>query len=386
MAASVRFIQCAGFRFDSPAWDGPERWAAARNQDLWQTFQALLSLCQAEKIELLFLTGNLFEQQYVRQETVERVAELLGKLEGTKVFITPGRRDPLTISSAYRLTVWPRNVHIFSSGIKSVKLPSHNLTIYGAGWTAYHQEKSFLDDFTPINDTTLKIMLLHAVVDSQGNSQGLIPIKQDQISASGVNYLALGHLEGWSGIQQAGKTVWADCGVIEARSFVDIGSHGVILGEIREESTCIEFRELGQRCYYEINLTVQSQESLAEIAERIIKELSPDERQKNLYRINISGDKLEIERLVSPLQKLLMAELPFVEVIAHAEPDPSYVDLPRPSKVNIQEGFPTLAQIFSGKLQTRLSEAVESENKEYWGVVQKIGMTALGQGRIVDED
>lgn len=44
MASSVRFLQCAGFRFDSPSWDGPEKWIALRNQDLWDTFQAVLSI------------------------------------------------------------------------------------------------------------------------------------------------------------------------------------------------------------------------------------------------------------------------------------------------------------------------------------------------------
>ncbi|MFZ3132966.1 MAG: hypothetical protein WA125_18115, partial [Desulfosporosinus sp.] len=59
MASGVRFLQCGGCCFDSPSWEGPEGWAAQRNQDLWRTFEAVLSLCRTEKIMFLFLTGDL---------------------------------------------------------------------------------------------------------------------------------------------------------------------------------------------------------------------------------------------------------------------------------------------------------------------------------------
>jgi len=386
MASGVRFLQCAGLRFDSPFWDGPENWTALRNQDLWQSFQAVLSLCQSEKIELLFLTGDLFEQEYVLKETVERVAKSLAKLEDTRIFITPGKRDPLIISSAYRLTVWPRNVHIFSSGVTSVKIPTHNVTIYGAGWTAYHQERSFLDSFQPSNDGTLQVMLLYAMVDSKQNTEGFIPIRKDQISSSGLDYLALGSRDVWSGIQRAGKTSWADCGSLEARSFQDSSPHGVLLGEIQKESSQIEFQELGQRYYIEKKLTIQSHNNSEEIAKKLLAEMSAEERQKNLFRIKLLGNLLDVHGLVQPLQKLLETQFRFVDVL-HLEGETwPHLESPELSMEKIREGFPTLAQIFTNKLQAHLVNADELENSEYWGIVQKIGLTALGQGRIVNED
>ncbi|MDA8223994.1 hypothetical protein [Desulfosporosinus sp.] len=386
MTSCLRFLQCAGFRFDSPFWDGPESWTKFRNQDLWQSFQAVLELCQSEKIEFLFLTGDLFEQEYVRKETVERVARSLAKLEGTRVFITPGRRDPLIISSAYRLTVWPSNVHIFSSGVTSVRIPSHNVTVYGAGWTAYHQERPFLDSFQPVNDGTLQLMLLHAMVDSNRNTEGFIPIRHEQVSSSGLDYLALGSLEGWSGVQQAGKTNWADCGSPEARSFQDTGPHGVLLGEIQKDSSRFEFRELGQRCYIEKNFTIQSQSSIEGIAEKIIAETSLEERQKNLYRIKLSGNLLDVEEWVQRLQNLLMTQFRFVTVLPLEERTHSQLEFSGLSRQKSMEGFPTLAKIFINKLQARFVNADKSESSDYWEIVQKIGLTALGQGRTVDED
>lgn len=386
MASCVRFLQCAGFRFDSSSWEGPEGWTALRNQDLWQIFEAVLSLCRSEKIEFLFLTGDLFEQEYVRKETVERVARSLAKLEGTRIFITPGKRDPLILTSAYRLVVWPRNVHIFSSGVSSVKIPSHNVTVSGAGWTAYHQERPFLNGFQATNDGMLQLMLLHAEVDSENDTEGFIPIRQDQIASSGLAYLALGHREIWSGIQQAGETFWADCGAPIARSFHDSGPHGVLLGEIEKESSQFEFRELGQRRYIEKELAIQSQDDIEEGTAKLLAETSPEERQKDLFRIKLSGRLLDDEGMVHTLQKLLETKFRFVEVLPLRRRMPSQFESRGVSVAKKSEGYPTLPQIFVANLQKSLVDVRGSETYEYWELVQKIGLTALGQGRVFDED
>lgn len=235
MSPSVRFVHCGGFHFDSRSWEGPASWVDMRNKDLWKTFEAVLNLCRTKKADFLFLTGNLFEQEYVCKETVERVARSLAKLKNTKVFISPGKKDPLITSSVYRFIEWPENVHIFPGGLSHVEVPTLGVTIYGAGWTTYYQEKNFLQDFqVDENSENIHIMLLHAEVEAS------------QLEASGLDYLALGHQKKYSGIQQTGKTYWADCGEPEARSFQDSGSYGVIFGETDRKSTRIEFLELEQ--------------------------------------------------------------------------------------------------------------------------------------------
>jgi len=388
MAPCVRFLQCAGCRFDSPSWEGPEGWAAQRNQDLWQTFEAVLSLCRSEKVEFLFLTGDLFEQEYVNKETVERVTRSFAKLKGTKIFISPGQRDPFITTSAYRLAVWPSNVHIFSSGISSVKIPSQNVTVYGAGWTAYHQEGPYLDGFQSTRDGTIPIMLLHAEVDSVKNTEGFIPIVPEHIASSGLVYLALGHQPGWSGIQKAGETVWADSGFLEARSFAESGPHGVIMGEIEQDSSRFEFRELGKRHYIEKTLSIQS--NIESLTTKLLSEMSPEERQRDLFRVKLSGPYRKVEALVTPLQKLLGDKLRFVEVVHTEVETNSRIDTDVVTSLEtmarIGDGYPTLTQVFINKLKERMDTAVSIENHEHWELVMKIGLAALEQGRLDDEN
>lgn len=387
MASCVSVLHCAGFRFDSPAWEGPERWAAQRNQDLWQTFEAVLSLCRSEKVELLLLAGNLFEQEYVRKETVERVAKSFAKLDGTKIFIAPGERDPLVTTSAYRLVVWPSNVHIFTGTLSSVEISDLNVTVYGAGWIAYRQDEPFLEGFQATRDGTLQLMLLHAEVASGMNSEGLLSIRPKQIAASGLNYLALGHQEAWSGTRQAGKTIWIDSGSPEARSFCESGPHGVLLGEIEQECARFEFLELGQRRYIEKNLVVQA--DLEDLAAQLLAETSTEERQKDLFRIKLSGHLPDVEAAIPVLQQLLENKFRFVEVLpfegqlTQFEPD---VIRTKEPMTRDRDGYPTLSQIFVDKIQARLDLAESAEDYGHWELVQKIGLAALGQGRVDDED
>ncbi|MDP4160921.1 MAG: hypothetical protein Q8911_14355, partial [Bacillota bacterium] len=258
MATRMRFVHCGAFQIDSTLWEGPEEWETFRNEDLWHTFEAVLNLCRTEKVDCLFISGDLFEQEYVRYETIKCVVKKLAQLEGTRIFIAPGKKDPLVSTSVYRLALWPDNVHIFSKGISSVKISTLNATIYGAGWTAYRQEVPFLDGFHTTNDGTYQLMLIHAAVNTIENQNTKFrTIMPEQIAASGLDYLALGYQEEWSGILQSGRTFWADCGSPEARSFREKGPHGVVIGEINDErSARFEFRELGQRRYVEKGFSV----------------------------------------------------------------------------------------------------------------------------------
>ncbi|HZK56614.1 MAG TPA: hypothetical protein VFC84_20860 [Desulfosporosinus sp.] len=388
MAAFVRFLQCAGCCFDSPSWQGPQEWSTQRNQDLWHSFEAMVSLCRSEKVELLFLTGDLFDQDYVHKETVERVTRSLATLKSTKIFIAPGDRDPFVATSAYRLAVWPSNVHIFSSEISCVKIPSHNITVYGAGWTAYQQEGPVLEGFQTKRDGTISMMLLHAEVKSVINTEGFIPILPEYIASSGLAYLALGHQESWSGIQNVGETVWSDSGYLEARGFGQSGPHGVILGEIKQDSVRIEFRELGKRHYIEKTLTIPA--NIETLMNKLMIETSVEERRRDLFRIKLSGSFQNVEALVHPLQMLLADKFRFVEVVHNEDitnrQSGEEVDSQLNSRVGNWDTHHTLTQLFVSRLKELQDSAVDAETHKHWQLVMKIGLAALGQGRLDDEN
>jgi len=230
-------------------------------------------------------------------------------------------------------------------------------------------------------------MLLHAEVDSVKNTEGYIPILVEEIALSGLAYLALGHQENGSEIQKAGETFWADCGSPEARCFRESGPHGVLLGEIEKESARFEFRGLGQRRYIEKTLSLQS--DMEVLVAKLLAETSTQERQKDLFRIKLSGPFQEVEAEVQTLQKLLEEKFRFLEVVpieGRLSQFGQDVVTTAETLARDGDGYSTLTQVFVDKIQERLLGAERTENYEHWELVQKIGLAALGQGREDDED
>ncbi len=374
MSSSVRFVHCSGFRFDSRTWEGPVSWINMRDQDLWKTFEAVLKLCRTERADFLFLTGDLFEQEYVTKETIESIARGLGRLKGTRVFITPGEKDPLLTASAYRFTEWPGNVHIFHGGMSKVTIPSQRVTIYGSGWSTYKQEMNYLESFQAAdNEEQIQFMLLHAEVESTENTKGFIPLQLDQIAASGLTYLALGHKDNWSGVQEAGDTYWADCGSAEARGFSECGPNGVLLGETDGKSTQIEFVELGQRRYIEKSYPLLT--DTKDMVAQLLADTTDQERKKDLFRIKISASLQETEAVSQTLQKLLTDKFSYFEILSLTEINSS-------SSLN---NSVTLIGLFMNEIQMRLVTVRSPEEQRHWELVQKIGVTALTQGQINGE-
>ncbi|MFA6808595.1 MAG: hypothetical protein WCR27_06340, partial [Eubacteriales bacterium] len=368
MDSVVRFVHCGGFRFNSHSWEGPMSWVSMRNQDLWQTFEAVLTFCETEKVDFLFLTGDIFEQECVSKEIVQRVARSLANLTNTRIFITPGERDPYVTTSGYRFAEWSENVHIFSEGINKIAIPSKNVMIYGAGWTTFRQKKDYLEDFrADENDGLIRIMLLHAEVDSRQNTDGFIPINEDQIASSGLTYLALGHKGNWSGIQQAGATYWADCGAAEARSFIESGAHGVLFGKTDGDLTQVKFVELGQRRYIEKILARQN-DDIECLVENILATTTSKERQKDLFRFKLGKSFGEEESKDGALQNILKHKFRYIEVLADEYENTSQIG------TNIS---PTLVQVFDNETQKCLDTSATTEDKTHWELVRKIGFAAL---------
>lgn len=403
MAEIVRFVHCGGFRFDSPAWEGPQAWRGMREKDLWQTFESVLALCQTEEADFLFITGDLFDQDYTRKETVERVSRSLARLNGIEIFITPGELDPLVISSVYRYAEWPENVHVFGEGIRSIAIRDKNSMIYGSGWTTYHQERACVENLKVANESSdaqsavIRIMLLHAEVEAIINSENFIPLKKEEIAASGLTYMALGHQDTYSGLQKAGNTYWAECGTVEARSFQEIGPHGVILGETDGNTIQINYVELCQRRYLENKLYFSSGNFKAEIRNSIhelLKDINEEARQRDLFRFRLLGTVIDNTAACNVVQEILSNKFGYFEVIT-AEGSPVVEDATTPelkevlsSKKDLEAskliksnhiGYPSLNQIFRYETEERITDTKQPEDKRHWELVQRIGLAAISQ-------
>lgn len=282
----MRIIHAADFHLDSP-FDGlsPEQ-AVERRAEQRQILERLAELARSSHADVVLLAGDLLDGDRVYYETVEALARTLGQIE-VPVFIAPGNHDYYTARSPYAVNAWPNNVHIFRSGqIESVELPDLNAVVHGAAFTTDGRGDSLLNGFSVPDDGKLHLMVLHADVDARQGSR-YCPVSSADIAASGLDYLALGHIHTCTGVQMAGGVPWAYSGCPEGRGFDETGVKGVLCGEVALGGKAdLRFVPLCARQYLIHELAVTAEDDIGSIANKALFHAAPND----LVRFVLTGE------------------------------------------------------------------------------------------------
>ena len=242
----IKFLHAADLHLDAPfAALSPEQ-AAERRREQRAFLTELAEAANTHDCDLVLLAGDLFDSAGASDETLLALQRTLSAIRAP-VFISPGNHDCLLPGSAYLTEVWPENVHIFKTDeIEAVELPEKNLRVYGAGFTARF-EKPLLEGFHAKSDGMTNLMVVHGNPTQAASPYN--PITQAQLEASGLAYLALGHIHQASGLLRCGKTCYAWPGCAMGRGFDELGQKGVYLGEISDSGVRLDFLPLPGRKY-----------------------------------------------------------------------------------------------------------------------------------------
>ena len=240
----LKIIHGADFHLDSP-FPGltPER-AAQRRGEQRELLDALAGLAREKRADLVLLAGDLLDSEHVYRETAQALRSALASIP-CPVFISPGNHDFYGERSAWTALDWPENVHIFASGaLEQVDLSG--CTLWGRAFTDAHQQSCPLAGLSVPDDGKLHLAVLHGNVGQDGDYG---PISPADIAASGLDYLALGHVHQGSGLQKAGNTFWAYPGCPEGRGFDELGEKGVLYVEAEPGAARAQFIPLSKRRY-----------------------------------------------------------------------------------------------------------------------------------------
>ena len=281
----LKLIHGADFHLDAPfAAISPEK-ARQRRAEQRQLLSRLADLAEEEGADLVLLSGDLLDGGETYQETVEALSHALGQIKAP-VFIAPGNHDPYGPRSAYAGTAWPDNVHIFTSvQPEGVELPELGCVVHGAAFTTPQADRSPLMGFTAPRDGGIHLMALHGDVDGKGRYG---PIDPADIAASGLTYLALGHIHACSGLQKAGDTWWAYPGCPEGRGFDETGDKGVLAVTVDDGgAVSAEFVPLAGRRYEILTVDVTGAESPAAALEAAL----PAAPTGDCCRIVLTGER-----------------------------------------------------------------------------------------------
>ena len=251
----IKFLHAADLHLDSPfSGLSPEK-AAERRRDQRGLLQALADCANANGCALILLAGDLFDSDNAYPDTLDALMRAFSACQG-QIVIAPGNHDCAVAGSAYRTAKWPENVHIFQNArIEAFEFPALGCRVWGAGFTGPYQS-ALLDGFTAPQDGLTNLMVLHG--DAANPASAYNPISREQIAASGLSYLVLGHVHAASGLLQAGRTFYAWPGCAMGRGFDETGEKGAYVGELERETCRLRFCPLPGRRYEILRLPADS--------------------------------------------------------------------------------------------------------------------------------
>ena len=283
--------------------------AATQRERQFAAFVATIDVALAEKVDLVLIAGDLFDSNVQPRRSVERAAAQLERLVDARIriVIAPGTHDVFDRASIYRAYDLPALAGAVGSDLVTVLDPDHpdvhlrslDVVVHGRCFPTKKAPHSPLLDFDARRDdrATWHVGLLHAALAIEGKTDGDdVVVNSDEIQASHLDYLALGHWHSTSKAR-AGDTTYAYSGAPEPVAVDQDRAGNVLL--ITLDSTdgkkriAVEERRVGKTRFERIQLdaaTVGSQPDLvASLAERADPDLMLD-----VELIGVRPDELDV--------------------------------------------------------------------------------------------
>ena len=304
----IRFLHGADFHLDSAFGALPAQRAAERRRESRELLFRLADYVNGHDIDLVLLAGDLFDSASPFRETGELLAAALGQMRA-RVFVAPGNHDWYGPGSPWETETWPENVTVFRErAMTAAEVPELDLVVHGAAFTGPDQPESLLAGFTAPADGKVHIGLLHGELD--GAEDRYDPIRREEVSASGLAYLALGHVHKRMEPLTLGRTVCAWPGCLEGRGFDELGEKGFYEGTISDSGeVSLTFVPFARHRYEILEVDVTGKDPRVAVEAAL-----PPDTAGDLYRILLTGETAEGGAGAAALREALADRFDTLEV------------------------------------------------------------------------
>ncbi|MBP3685358.1 MAG: DNA repair exonuclease [Oscillospiraceae bacterium] len=273
----LKILHSADWHLDTPFTGFTDAQRSLLKKEQQELPGRIAELCRRESCDLVLLAGDIFDGSPSR-DTLETVKKALRDCV-VPVAIAPGNHDFCDHKSVWMTETWPENVYIFKGGLEAVTIQALDCRIYGAGFQSMDCE-SLLAGFEAEGEESYCVAVLHG--DPMQKNSPYNPITANQVRASGLDYLALGHIHK-AGAFRAGNTLCAWPGCPMGRGWDETGEKGVCIVTLEEESQ-IQAVSLDTIRFFEMDVPVGTDPEAA------LEEALPVVGTQDFYRINLTGD------------------------------------------------------------------------------------------------
>lgn len=272
----LKILHSADWHLDSPFGGFTQAQRTLLKQEQRKIPGKVADLCRREGCNLVLLAGDILDGK-ASGETVDLLKRELGRC-GVPVLVSPGNHDFCAPGSPWLEEKWPENVYIFKGGLESVTVSGLDCRIYGAGFQSMDCS-ALLENFRAERDKKYCIALLHG--DPVQKNSPYNPITAAQVRASGLDYLALGHIHK-AGAFRAGATLCAWPGCPMGRGWDETGEKGVCIVTLSDGAN-IQAVSLDALCFFEMDVDIGADAAAA------LEAALPGVGSNDFYRISLTG-------------------------------------------------------------------------------------------------
>jgi exonuclease SbcD len=344
--------------------------AAAQRERQFAAFKASADLALSEKVDLFLIAGDLFDSNVQPRRSVERVAAELKRLAVGKVrtVIIPGTHDVYDRASIYRAydlkalagsTANDDLVTVLTPDTPKVHFPALKTVVHGRVFATKRAPESplkGLDVAADPPDTTWHLGMVHGSVAIPGKTdRDEVVITAEEIAASGLDYLALGH---WHSAQEAkaGGVTYAYAGAPEPVALDQDRAGKVLLVELDEgaagkRSVKIDQRQVGKTRFERVQVDAATIVSQPVLVASLAKRGDPD-LVLHARLVGVRPDELDLD--IDEIEGALSAAFLKVRVRDTSVPPLTEGALPSPD---------TVVGAFIRTLEAQIAELEAAERK-----------------------
>lgn len=302
--SEIRILHCGDLHLDSPFDELSPKKSEERRRELRECFCDMMQYVKDESIDLVLISGDLYDSRYVTADTVDLLMREFRSAQETHFVIAPGNRDPRSPKSIYAAGRFGNNVHVFEDEVLTrIDFDHLGTAVYGWAFTGAEHR------FSPLakkkaSPGFLNLLCGHCALDRTESVH--CPVTSRDLELFGADYAGFSHFHVGGGFRTVGRTVCAYSGCLENRSYEEPGIGGVnlIIATAAEQGWQIFARRLtlGRYRYGWEKLDVTGVGDPGEMEERIralARRVGVDE--KMLLRVDLVGE-------VPPGTRLPLAE------------------------------------------------------------------------------
>lgn len=225
----MKFVHIADLHLDRPftSLASRESLSDIRRLEQRKVLKKVIQYIKDNSVKYLFISGDLYEEEYVKKSTINYINDLFKEIPDTKIFISPGNHDPYIKNSYYTDFDFFPNVYIFKGEFECVEADEAN--IFGMGFTSFYCKSIDLSKIKIPENGKPNILVMHASLTGGSNeNQEYNPILESKLEELGMDYIALGHIHKPYYNEKPNQRIVYP-GSLVSLGFDELGEHGMIV-------------------------------------------------------------------------------------------------------------------------------------------------------------